>query len=391
VALAEDRDRRADGPAEGNRCYAERAPRRRDLVYQADFCYSPRFAACSVFLAWAARNAAEPAYVTDAARKAWGSGIAMPEEGVPRTPDLDDGGRVVDLAGAKPEKAGLVLPSPSPEGGLFGPADPAEGAPRPAADDFDWVPASAWSEAPWDAEAEAEADELESLAAVGPEDDEPEEANAVPPSAAEEDLVGPRVPAALPMRRRRQPQEPIRARGSGEWWYADPPERQPLLGRRGGVGAPIMLAVLGLLVVAIVVFLLPTLLGGGREQTAGLASPSPGTSLRPAATRAPVGTARPSASPSPVPAPEVRSYTVKPGDTLFGIAGRLDVNMRLLQCLNVLINPNLLQPGQKLLVPPDGYSCPPGWRRATPEPDASTAAASPEAAATPAPDATAVP
>jgi LysM repeat protein len=376
VALAEDRDRRADGPAEGNRCYAERAPRRRDLVYQADYCYSPRFASCSVFLAWAARNAAEPAYVTDAARKAWSSGISMPEDGVARPPGLDAGTSHMEVAATAAgslEEPGLALPSPTPEGGLFGPADPTEVARQPAADELDWVPASAWAEAPWDPEAEAEADELEALVAEASEDEEPEELEVEATAPAEEDLVGPRVPAALPMRRRRSPQEPIKARGSGEWWYADPTEREPLVRRRSGVGAPIMLAVLGLLVVAIVVFLLPTLLGGGREQTAGFASPSPGTSPRPVVTRAPVGTAEPTASPSPVPEPQIRSYTVKPGDTLFGIAGKLDVNMRLLQCLNALTNPNLLQPGQKLLVPPDGYSCPPGWRRASPEPDASPA------------------
>jgi LysM repeat protein len=149
-----------------------------------------------------------------------------------------------------------------------------------------------------------------------------------------------------------------------------------------------MLAVLGLLVVAIVAFLVPTLFGGDRVRTAALTSPSPGAPVRPVATRAPSSTVEPSTSPSPTPAPQIRSYTVRPGDTLFGIAGKLDVNMRLLQCLNVLTNPNLLQPGQKLLVPPDGYSCPPGWRRASPGPSAppgATAAASLEPAVTEAP------
>jgi LysM repeat protein len=381
VALAEDRDRRADGPAEGNRCYAEKAPRRRDLVYQADYCYSPRFASCSVFLAWAARNAAEPAYVTDAARKAWGSGVAMPEGLADDQAGLGGDGSGMGSAGPLGDEAGFEPPPPTPEGGLFGPADPAERVGRAPADGFDWVPASAWAEAPWDPLAEAEADELEALASDAPEDEpeeEPEEA-----AGPEEDLVGPRVPAALPLRRRRQPQEPIKARGSGEWWYADPPERQPLVRRRGSVGPTILLAVLGLLVVAIVVFLLPTLIGGDRDQVAALASPSPGTPARPVATRAPTSTAEPGASPSLAPEPEIRTYTVKPGDTLFDIAGKLDVNMRLLQCLNVLTNPNLLQPGQKLLVPPDGYSCPPGWRRASPEPGASEAEASAEAGSSP--------
>jgi LysM repeat protein len=61
---------------------------------------------------------------------------------------------------------------------------------------------------------------------------------------------------------------------------------------------------------------------------------------------------------------------VKAGDTLSEIAAKAKVNMKLLQCINELANPNLLQLGQELQIPPDGYACPPGWRRgseATPE------------------------
>jgi hypothetical protein len=225
VALAEDRDRRADGPAEGNRCYAERAPRRRDLVYQADYCYSPRFASCSVFLAWAARNAAEPAYVTDAARKAWGSGIAMPEDGSPPIPGLgDEGGR--GSADATPEEPGLVLPSPTPEGGLFGPVDPSERARRPATDDFDWVPASAWVEAP-DHGPGAEADELEALAASARGRKEPGRPGRPRTSGGSWRSAG--CPADAQAPPAQEPAGPCR-----RWWYADPLEREPLVRRRGG-------------------------------------------------------------------------------------------------------------------------------------------------------------
>ena len=113
VALAEDRDRRADAPDEGNRCYAERAPRRRDLVYQSEYCYSAEFAKCTVFLAWAARNAAEPAYVTEAAQRAWGAGVAAPEE-------------ATDHGAAETGPGDAELPPPTPEGGLFGLAESAE-------------------------------------------------------------------------------------------------------------------------------------------------------------------------------------------------------------------------------------------------------------------------
>jgi hypothetical protein len=169
------------------------------------------------------------------------------------------------------------------------------------------------------------------------------------------------------LRRRRPPQSPIRTHGSGEWLYADPPTHEPLAGRRGSAGPPILLAVLGLLVVSLIVFLLPTILGGGGDddRTAAMASASPGLPSRLLPTRAPLQTPGASPSPSPTPEPEIRTYIVKPGDTLSGIASnpRVRVNMRLLQCINGLVDPNLLQPGQELLIPPDGYSCPPGWRR----------------------------
>lgn len=376
VALAEDRDRRADAPDERSRCYAEKAPRRRDMVYQSDYCYSRQFASCSVFLAWAARNAAEPAYVTEAARRAWASGIALPGEpddsgvaparpgaGAETRADVDGDARAV-VAG----DAGDALSMGSAEEGFFGPPDPEQETTRAGTESFHWVSASAWAEAPWDPRAEAEADELEAVSADAPE----EEAELLEEEAAsDEALQGPKVPAALPMRRRRPPQQPIRARGSGEWHFADPLGREPLVSRRRSAGPPILLAVLGLLIVSIIVLLLPALLGGiDADQSAALASPSPGASARVRATPAPVQTAQPSSSPSPIPEPQIRVYVVKPGDTLSGIATKssVAVSVRLLQCINGLTNPNLLQPGQELLIPPDGYSCPAGWRRASPAP-----------------------
>lgn len=381
VALAEDRDRRADAPDEGNRCYAEKAPRRRDLLHQAEYCYSTRFASCSVFLAWAARNAAEPAYVREAAQRAWGAGVALPEPGT--APGEEGVGEPARPAFAWGEDRAAGAPAdvggwgtPTPEDGLFGPPDPTETTPsRSPSELLDWVSASAWAEAPWDPDAEEEPDDLEPAILEEVETDELD--SGVP--GASEALQGPRLPAALPMRRRRPPSEPIRARGSGEWLYADPPKRSPLVTRRTDVGSPILLAVLGLLVVALIVFLLPTLLGGrggDDRRTAAGASPSTAAPALVLPTRPPAVTPEPSVRPSPTPEPEIRTYTVKPGDTLSGIASnpRVRVPLRLLQCINGLANPNLLQPGQELLIPPDGYTCPAGWRRggtgATPAPQA---------------------
>jgi LysM repeat protein len=367
VALAEDRDRRADSPDEGNRCYAEKAPRRRDLVYQSDYCYSPQFAACSTFLAWAARNAAEPAYVTEVAQKAWGSGITAPEAGSTLSLDADaDAGAIADAdTGAIADAdAGQALPPPTPEGGLFGPPDPAEGDEARGTRELDWVSASAWADAPWDERAEQEADEREALA-----DDEPDdELEAADQAPKEEATQGPKVPAALPMRRRKPPLQPIRARGSGEWFYADPPGHEPLVRRRYGVTPPILLAVLALLVVSIVVFLIATQIGGGGPGgQAAAPSPSAAASLEPEPTRAPLATVAPTAEPSPTPVPKRRFYTVKPGDSLTKIANKFGVDPRHLQCLNGILNRNIVVLGARYEIPPEGFTCPPGWRRALQE------------------------
>ena len=357
VALAEDRDRRADTPDDGNRCYAERAPRRRDLVYQSDYCYSPEFAKCSVFLSWAARNAAEPSHVTEAAQKAWASGIAAPETSATQDP-------------ANEEEE--TSPEPSPEGGLFGMAEPTDPDEVKTSEQLDWVSASAWAAAPWDERAEAEADELEELEEeeLALQQEEEELARAEEERRAEEATKPPKVPAAIPMRKRKAPQEPIRSKGSGEWVYTDPPEREPLVSRRYGVTPPILLAVLGILLVSIVVFLIATQIGGGDDAPIAAASPSPdpNASFVVVATPAPVVTAAPSEEPEPTKAPKRRFYTVKAGDSLTSIAARFGVKANHLQCLNGIRNKNIVVLGSRLQIPPEGFSCPPGWRNATPAP-----------------------
>ena len=172
------------------------------------------------------------------------------------------------------------------------------------------------------------------------------------------------------MRRRRTRQRPIRSRGSGEWFYADPLDREPLVRRRYGITPPVLLGVLGLSVVALIVFLIPTLFSGGDEgQTSSAPIASPGGSRRPSATRAPVVPATPriSAEPSPEPPPQIKTYRVRSGDTLSLIAQKQKVSLKTLQCINGIKNPNLVQLDQRLKIPPFGYTCVPGWRRgATP-------------------------
>jgi LysM repeat protein len=360
VALAEDRNRRGDDPDKGNRCYAEPAPRQRDLAYQHEYCYSADFADCSVFLAWAARNAAEPTYVTEAAQKAWAAGIASPE---------DQPGSTTQAAAR--DGSTESASEPTPEGGLFGPPDDDE-SPEAGSTQLDWVSASAWADAPWDERAEAEAEEIAEIEAQRVAEEEPED-EPEEPDEQEEATTGPKVPAALPMRRRRRAQRPIRSRGSGEWFYADPLDHEPLVKRRYGLTPPILLGVLGLLVVALFVFLLPSLLSGGDDaQVAAVPSASPMSSNGPAVTRAPVvlRTAAPTVSPSPTPLGRIRNYRIKSGDTLTRIAERFNVRPAHIQCLNGMANRNIVLLGLRYKIPPEGFTCWPGWKTgATPPPD----------------------
>ncbi|MCD6290490.1 MAG: LysM peptidoglycan-binding domain-containing protein [Anaerolineae bacterium] len=65
---------------------------------------------------------------------------------------------------------------------------------------------------------------------------------------------------------------------------------------------------------------------------------------------APAGTATSTPSPTMTPTPTPRFYEVQPGDTLWTIAQRYGVDMQLLAQINELKDPNLLRPGQRLLI-----------------------------------------
>ena len=78
-----------------------------------------------------------------------------------------------------------------------------------------------------------------------------------------------------------------------------------------------------------------------------------------------------SVEPSPAPAARIRTYRVKAGDSLTGIAQRFGVKPGRLQCFNRILNKNIVVLGARYRIPPEGFTCPPGWRRAaTPEPEA---------------------
>ena len=84
-------------------------------------------------------------------------------------------------------------------------------------------------------------------------------------------------------------------------------------------------------------------------------SPSPGASLQPTASASLAAPSSPPASPSVVPAassaPSFRaSYTVKPGDTLIGIAGRFNTTTARIRSANNLSS-SALRVGQVLKIP----------------------------------------
>ncbi len=96
VALDGDRDQRLTVPDPMHRCFAEPTPKARSMGHQANFCLTPAFTGCPIFLDWASRVAADvvetlPAGAAAAASAAAGSGgaaalsggAAVPVAGVP--------------------------------------------------------------------------------------------------------------------------------------------------------------------------------------------------------------------------------------------------------------------------------------------------------------------
>ena len=117
---------------------------------------------------------------------------------------------------------------PTPEGGLFGLPDPAEASTSrpPSSCSTGCLPRPGQRRPGIPTPSEDEDDVEDGVDLVEDVDGGPGRRR--PSTEPEEALQAPKVPAALPMRRRRPPQSPIRTHGSGEWLYADPPAREPL-------------------------------------------------------------------------------------------------------------------------------------------------------------------
>ena len=98
-----------------------------------------------------------------------------------------------------------------------------------------------------------------------------------------------------------------------------------------------------LVLAAVVLFSLPTILKGVNGFIAGVtATPTPSAS--------PTSDVSPSPTPTPTPAP--RTYIVKQGDSLGGIAAQYLISMEVIMSANPQIkNPNLIKAGDVLIIP----------------------------------------
>jgi nucleoid-associated protein YgaU len=122
---------------------------------------------------------------------------------------------------------------------------------------------------------------------------------------------------------------------------------------------------IGLVVLMIAALGAILLARGGGSESPGIAnggSPSPRASLtasphpspKPSPTPAASGSPSPSqgaSTPKPSPTAKARTYTVKAGDTLSGIASRFHTTVKAIVQLNGLKSPYVLHPGQVLKLP----------------------------------------
>ena len=121
------------------------------------------------------------------------------------------------------------------------------------------------------------------------------------------------------------------------------------------------LALASLMVVAFAAIALSRLSGVGPGGVgAGASSPSPRASVvavapspTPVPTPEPTPSAAPSATPGPSPTPDLRTYKVKRGDTLIGIAARFGTTVKALVDLNDIEDRSRIAIGAVLKIPPE--------------------------------------
>lgn len=361
VALEDDRDGRSGRPDDRHRCYAEARPAPRAIAHQDAYCLSASFASCTTFRDWARREAAAlrssapepPGAVAGPATAAaaaavgrdapepsvgdarprpgdrdwaapppWLSGPAGSGEGTDRA--IDDAGPARPIDDGPPERAPAPARAPGPPPPSFVARNTADRSSTRPTVDID--------------------DELETIEGGGADPDLDDEPGREPPmrrfGPAGRDSRRDRR-AAVP-ERRRPPVDP----DAPAWERPRRFEAYPTLRTRAGIPSipPIVLGLLGLGLVALILFFVPPLLLGLGDDGAA-ATPTPSAAVSPSPTAEP--------SPTPTPAPTPFIYTVKSGDTLSGIAAQFGVSLDALIAANAetLPDPDKLDVGDKLVIP----------------------------------------
>lgn len=93
--------------------------------------------------------------------------------------------------------------------------------------------------------------------------------------------------------------------------------------------------------------------GAGSPSPPAVAAALPTPTPTPVPTAAPSAAASPVLSPAPSPTQPARTYKVKRGDTLSGIAARFGTTVRVLRDLNDIKNPSRIAIGARLKLPPE--------------------------------------
>lgn len=336
VALESDRDRRLDEPDHRHRCYAEPTPQPRAIAHQEAYCLSPGFTLCPIFQDWAKRAAANPIIT---AAPAGATLVGEPEQlgafDAPAAAPLEPPARYARPHVPPPE------PRPVPD--------------APPLTQIGRIPSS--PEPPYPSEPAPLPAFLASR----------ERAAAPPPPAPPADHSPPAAEAPV-QRVRSTPRDERAAQREAliPSWDREEPFNPPMAGRGRigrGEGSDIagrmttILAVLALLSLALLLLVFaPGFLGGSPDSSApvGAASATPGQTAPPA-----TATPRPAATP--------QTYTIRAGDSLFGIAGRFGLTLEQLLAANPQItNPNLIQAGQVIVIPRADSGLPTPGPAATP-------------------------
>ena len=383
VAFADDRDERATSPDHRHRCYAEARPAPRALAHQEAYCLANAFPVCPTFQDWARREAATARSEPDR---------AAPDRPAPRpsapSPTAAAGLGASALAGRPPDGEGVTAPGflasrDRPGGGLAGspadrlasergagtdddgPSSPDRPAtPEPPTRPQGAGPSFAAGTGPTGAGQGSAAGAGAGLgaaaglggaaagtAAAGAPQGGPgtsrDAGSWLDEEVERQDASWDRRPSAgqpgsrAPSRPRREPNPaPPFERARRESY----PTRRTRTGIRNL--SPLALAAIGVLALALLLFLAPGFL---RNSGSG----SPGPSQVAGATGSPSAAATTSASPSPSPTPAASTYVVQAGDTLSQIAQRFNVSLDALIAANEenLPDPNNLQIGDELIIP----------------------------------------